>query len=104
MVQSLALPVVAFTHEPIGQTQGQYRPRQGGQFGRINVGVKDDELAGQCQDRDQNDGLDLDDAFLTQRHFDDRMLEFHRDQQRHGGTEYQLKSLMIGWIQCIHDE
>src|SRR5690606_38020261 len=63
MVQLLALPVVAFTHEPISQPQRQYRPRQRGHFGRINVGFEDDELAGQCQDRDQNDGLDLDDAF-----------------------------------------
>src|SRR5690554_7374692 len=53
----LALAVIAFTHEPTGQTQGQYRSRQHSYFGRINVGFENDELAGQCQDHDQNDGL-----------------------------------------------
>jgi hypothetical protein len=62
---------------------------------RRRVGVEDDELARDREQRDQQHRLHLDDAFLLRDHAHDRMLEFERDQQRHHLAEDHLKDRVV---------
>jgi hypothetical protein len=72
--------------------------------GRTHVRVEDHELACQRDQRDQQNGLHLNDAFITKRHLDDRVLEFHGDQQRHDHSEDGLKDRVVQRIERRHQE
>src|SRR4030095_16357283 len=60
--------------------------------------IENDELATQRNERDEHHGLDLDDARAPKSNANNRMLEFHGDEQRHDHAKERLKDLMFKWI------
>ncbi|STM57341.1 Uncharacterised protein [Escherichia coli] len=67
MLRGLGGAVAALAQQPVGRTQSQRGASQRGYLCGARVGVEDHELAGECDQRDQDHRLDLDDAVPTQR-------------------------------------
>jgi hypothetical protein len=79
--------------QPVGRTQSQRGACQRGYLCRARVGVEDHELAGECDHRDQDHRLNLDDAVPTQRHAHDGMLDPSRSNHDH--AEHALEYLVV---------
>ncbi len=104
MLRGLDGAVAALAQQPVGRTQSQRGDCQRGYLCGARVGVEDHELAGECDHRDQDHRLDMDDAVPTQRHAHDGMLELHRDQERHDHAEHALEYLVVQGIEGIENQ
>jgi hypothetical protein len=92
--------VVATTHEPIRDAEGQREAgergdRRGGNF----VRVCDNDFSGQGELGDQDDDLALHDPPIAADHILQRVIELQGDQQGHDLTEHPLEHSMLERIE-----
>jgi 16S rRNA (cytosine1402-N4)-methyltransferase len=79
------------------ERKGCYSQRRNGACGG-SAGIENDELSTQRNERDEHHGLDLDDARAPKSNANNRLLEFHGDEQRHDHAKKRLKDVRFQWI------
>src|SRR5512132_455086 len=91
--------VITLAQQPVDHAEhkgGCSQRRNGARGGGARI--ENDELATQRNERDEHHGLDLDDARAPKSNANNRMLEFHGDEQRHDRAKERLKDVMFQWI------
>jgi len=92
--------IVTFSHQPIGDTKGQRHCGQSEQLSGVYIAqIDNDELSSNCQQRDQQHDLGLNNALFALDHVLKRVIELQRNQQRQRFAKHRLKRAVVKRIE-----